>query len=78
MSTRFWKYRYTLEIRGGRIDGIEKIKADGTVVYRDENVEHMREVVGYECKELKLRETEERAKELNIGLKRLYEKYKVN
>jgi hypothetical protein len=63
---------------GGRIDGIDKIKDNGTVVYREENVEHMREVVGYNCKELKLSETEERAKELNTGLKRLYEKYKVS
>ncbi len=62
---------------GARIDGIEKIKDDGTVVYLDENVEHMRQVVGYHCKELKLEESEERAKELNRNLKRLYEKYKV-
>jgi hypothetical protein len=63
---------------GAKIDGIEKIKDDGTVVYLDENVEYMRQVVGYYCKELKLEECEERAKELNRGLKRLYEKYKVS
>jgi hypothetical protein len=63
---------------GGRLDGIERIKDDGTVVYLDKNVEYMQEVVGYDCKELKLKETEERAKQLNDGLKRLYEKYKVN
>lgn len=62
---------------GGRIDGIEEIKDDGTVVFLDENVEYMREVVGYECKELRLKDSEERAKELNAGLKRLYEKYHV-
>jgi malate/lactate dehydrogenase len=62
---------------GAKIDGIEKIKDDGTVVYLDENVEYMRQVVGYYCKELKLEESEERAKELNRGLKRLHEKYKV-
>ena len=62
---------------GGRIDGIEEIKDDGTVVFLDENVEYMREVVGYECKELRLKDSEERAKELNAGLKRLYEKYRV-
>jgi malate/lactate dehydrogenase len=63
--------------QGARIDGIEKIKDDGTVVFLDENVEHMRRVVGYNCKELKLEESEERAKELNMGLNRLYEKYRV-
>lgn len=35
---------------GGRIDGIKEIKEDGTVVYLDQNVQYMREVVGYECK----------------------------
>ena len=63
---------------GGRIDGIEEIKEDGTVVFCDKNVEYMREVVGYDCKELKLDECEERAKELGERLKRLYEKYNVN
>jgi hypothetical protein len=63
--------------QGAKIDGIEKVKEDGTVVFVDENVEQMRQVVGYHCKELKLEESEERAKELNRGLKRLYEKYKV-
>jgi malate/lactate dehydrogenase len=62
---------------GARIDGIERVKSDGTVVYLDRNVEYMREVVGYECKELKPSESEERARELERGLKRLYEKYKV-
>jgi hypothetical protein len=62
---------------GAKMDGIEKVKDDGTVVFLDENVENMRQVVGYHCKELKLEESEERAKELNRGLRRLYEKYKV-
>jgi len=62
---------------GARWDGIEKVKDDGTVVYLDETVRNMREVLGYDCKELKVTETEERAKELNIKLKKLYEKHKV-
>ena len=62
---------------GGQYDGIKRIKDDGTVVYIDENVEHMREVVGYDCTELKPSESEERARELNVLLKRLYDKYKV-
>ena len=63
---------------GAQCDGIERIKDDGTVVYRDENVEYMREVVGYECKELKPSESEERARELNSLLKKLYDKYNVS
>ncbi|MBD3172428.1 NAD-dependent epimerase/dehydratase family protein [Candidatus Bathyarchaeota archaeon] len=62
---------------GGQHDGIERIKEDGTVVYRDENVKYMREVVGYDCKELKPSESAERAKELDNLLNKLYEKYKV-
>jgi hypothetical protein len=62
---------------GGQFDGIERIKDDGTVVFRDENVEYMREVVGYECKELNPKDSEERAAELNRLLKQLYEKNKV-
>ncbi len=63
---------------GGRIDGIEKVKSDGTVVFCEENVKHMRDVVGYECTELKPSESEERARELNTLLKKLYDKYNVN
>jgi hypothetical protein len=62
---------------GGRIDGIDRIKDDGTVVYCEENVEYMREVVGYECEELKPSDSEERAKELNKLLMKLYDKYNV-
>lgn len=62
---------------GGRIDGIESVKPDGTVVFRDENVEYMKAVVGIDCKELKPLDQEKRQKELEAGLKRLYETYKV-
>ena len=62
---------------GGKIDGIEKIKDDGTVVFCEKNVEYMREVVGYECTELKPKESEERARELNTLLRKLYDKYNV-
>ncbi|MBD3205513.1 NAD-dependent epimerase/dehydratase family protein [Candidatus Bathyarchaeota archaeon] len=62
---------------GGKIDGIEKIKDDGTVVFCEKNVEYMREIVGYECEELKPSESEERAKELDKLLRKLYDKYNV-
>ena len=66
-----------INMEGGKIDGIEKIKDDGTVVFLDRNVEHMRQVLGYECKELKPSESEERAQELNNLLRKLYDKYNV-
>ena len=62
---------------GGKIDGIEKNKDNGTVVFCEKNVEYMREVVGYECTELKPKESEERARELNTLLRKLYDKYNV-
>jgi malate/lactate dehydrogenase len=62
---------------GARIDGIDRVKDDGTVVYLEENVEKMREILGYECTELKVSESEERAKELNAKLQNLYEKYNI-
>ena len=62
---------------GAKLDGIQKVKADGTVVFCEENVNFMREVVGYDCSEIKPSEHEERAKELDEKLKMLYEKYNV-
>lgn len=55
---------------GAKIDGIQEIKEDGTVIYCEENVIHMREVLGYECTELKPSESLERAKELDMLLKK--------
>jgi len=63
---------------GAKLDGIEEIKSDGTVVFCERNVEYMREVVGYECTELKPSESEERARELNSLLRKLYDKYNVD
>jgi hypothetical protein len=62
---------------GAKIDGIESVKSDGTVVFVEENVKLMREVVGYDCPEIKPAEHEERAKELDVKLKRIYEKHNV-
>jgi len=62
---------------GAKIDGIEKVKPDGTVVFVDENVKLMQEVVEYDCPEIKPAEHEERAKELDEKLKKLYQKHNV-
>ena len=62
---------------GAKIDGIERVKSDGTVVFIEENVKFMREIVGYDCPEIKPAEHEERAKELDAKLKKLYEKHNV-
>jgi len=54
-----------------KFDGIEKIKEDGTVAFTDKAVKIMREMLNYDCTELKIEESEERAMEL----KTLYEKF---
>ena len=62
----------------GRYDGIEKIKDDGSVVFTEKAVKVYREVLDYECEELKIEESEERAKELGELFKKLAEKYDVH
>jgi malate/lactate dehydrogenase len=62
---------------GARLDGIDRVKEDGTVVFVEQNVKQMRDVVGYDCEELKASESGERAKELNAKLQKLYEKYNI-
>jgi hypothetical protein len=60
----------------GRVgDGIEKIKDDGTVVFTEKAVKIYKEVLRYECEELKIEESEERAKELKTLFRKLGEKY---
>lgn len=50
--------------RSHRFDGIERIEADGTVVFRPETVEACRTTLGYECEPLRPDEAEPRAREL--------------
>ena len=62
--------------KGGRkLEGIKEITDDGTVVCTDHSVMIMREVLGYECKELKPDEAEKKWKELTTAYKKLIEKY---
>ena len=58
-----------------RLEGIEKIADDGTVVCTDHSAKIMREVLGYECKEVKPDEAEKKWKELTTAYKKLIEKY---
>lgn len=50
-------------------DGIEKIKEDGTVVFTDISYSTFKELLDYDCKELKVNEVEMRAKELGTKFK---------
>jgi len=58
-------------------DGVEEIKVDGTVVYTHQAYETMKEILGYECKEIRLQDTEERSKELFHLYNKAIEKYKT-
>jgi len=57
-------------------DGIDKIDDEGTVTYAEKSVEIMRNMVGYDCKVMKLEETEEQTKELGRKFKEFAGKYK--
>ncbi len=61
---------------GQRYDGIDKIDDEGTVTYAEKSVEIMRNMVGYDCKVMKLEETEEQTKELGRKFKEFAGKYK--
>lgn len=50
--------------RSHRFDGIERIEADGTVVFCPEAADVLRVELGYDCDRLPPEESEERAKEL--------------
>ena len=54
-----------------RLEGIEEIKDDGTVVFAEENYQLMKEILNYECKTMKIDECEQRAAELG----RLYNEF---
>jgi len=58
-------------------DGVEKIEADGTIVFTDEAYSLMKTVMGYDCKRLKIEECETRYKELLAKYAELKKKYGI-
>jgi len=61
---------------GQQYDGIDRIEQDGTVHYAEKSVAIMKEMVGYECRVMKLEESEERSKELNQKFRAFAEGFK--
>jgi hypothetical protein len=59
---------------GNRLEGIEKIESDGTIIFTDEMNKITKEVMGYDCKELKIAELEDRIRELGTWFKELGKK----
>lgn len=66
-----------INIEGGKYEGVEEIKDNGTLVFTDEAHEIAREILGLDYKELRLEDTEERAEEILSAYKRLADKCKV-
>jgi hypothetical protein len=60
---------------GQRYDGIDRIDEDGTVHYTDSSVAIMKEMLGYDCKVMKLEETEAHSEELGHKFKEFAGKY---
>jgi len=57
--------------QGAKLDGIEEMRDDGSIVFTEQAVKVMRETLGYECERLTVEESDERARELD----RLYRRY---
>jgi NAD(P)-dependent dehydrogenase (short-subunit alcohol dehydrogenase family) len=63
--------------RAHRFDGIERIEADGTVVFCSWAVEALRQTLGYDCPRLAPDQAEERAGELMARFRRFAEQHGV-
>ena len=61
---------------GQRYDGIERIEPDGTVHYAEKSIAIMKEMVGYECKVMKIEESEARSNEINLKFGEFAAKFK--
>jgi len=59
-----------------KFDGIQEIKNDGTVVFTEKSVKIMRKMLNYDCEELRLKESEERATELKALYNSFAERYR--
>ena len=61
---------------GQRFDGIDRIDEDGTVHFVDEHMAIVKDMIGYECKSMRLEDTEEQYKELDRKFKAFAAQYK--
>jgi hypothetical protein len=61
---------------GQRYDGIDRIDDDGTVTYAEESVALIKEMIGWDCPQMKLAESEEHSRELGRVFKKFSDKFK--
>jgi len=66
-----------LNTEANKYDGWEEVKDDGTLVFTEAAYNAAKEVMGFECREVKFEDVEEMTKELNTAYKKLAEKYNV-
>lgn len=67
-----------INLAGQKADGIESIDEQGTVHFRDQEMEIMKRMLGYECKSMTLADSEYWANELAQKYKIFADKYPVN
>ncbi len=59
-------------------DGVERIEEDGTIVFTEQAYQVMKEIMGYDCKTLKITESKGRYKELLTKYNELKKKYNIS
>ena len=60
---------------GQRFYGIERVEDDGTVYFVEKNMTILQDVLGYECRQMRLSEVEEWAKELQAKYRAFADRY---
>ena len=61
--------------QSGKLDSIEEIKDDGTVIFTDYTYEIMKDALGFDCRSFSAWESKELAFEQMARFKQLAEKY---
>jgi len=64
-----------INLESQRLEAIEQITEDGTVLFTDKSSRIMKELLNYECKEMRINECEQRAVELSRLYNELAKKY---
>ena len=61
-----------------KYEGVKEIKEDGTLVVTDEAYDITKEILGIECREIKVADTADWAKEILAAFKKLGDKYQAS
>ena len=71
------KQAVQINVEGGKYEGVEEIQNDGTIVFTAEAYETAKEVLNLDYKELRLKDTAQRAEEILAAYVKLTGKHKV-